>query len=101
MEKDRSKRYASAAEMKADLQRLKKETESGLTRAQARENSRLKVVTKTFQSSSKSQSYLLLAVTALLITVLAAVGTWWFEASRRDASSAGATMQLQCCRCRT
>ncbi len=75
MEKDRSKRYANAAEMKADLQRLKKETESGLTHAQARESSRLKVVTKTFQSSSKPQSYLLIAVTALLITVLAALGT--------------------------
>ena len=36
MEKDRSKRYCSAAEMKADLQRLKKETESGLTRTSAR-----------------------------------------------------------------
>ena len=80
MEKDRSKRYTSAAEMKADLQRLKKETESGLTRAQARENSRLKVgPTKTFQSSSKSQTYILLGVSALLITVLAAVGTWWFK----------------------
>ncbi len=79
MEKDRTKRYQSAAEMKADLQRLKKETESGLTRASARESSRLKVVTKTFESSSKPQSYLLLGVTALLITVLAAVGTWFLK----------------------
>jgi serine/threonine protein kinase/tetratricopeptide (TPR) repeat protein len=90
MEKDRSKRYASAAEMKTDLMRLKKETESGLTRAQARENSRLKVVTKTFQTSSKSQSYLLLVVTALLITVLAAVGTWFLKHRAGSASSAGA-----------
>src|SRR5882724_9432722 len=90
MEKDRSKRYATAAEMKADLQRLKKETESGLTRAQARENSRLKVVTKTFQSSSKPQSYLLIAVTALLITVLAALGTWWLKHRAGGAAAAGA-----------
>jgi eukaryotic-like serine/threonine-protein kinase len=90
MEKDRSKRYATAAELKADLQRLKRETESGLTRAQARESSRLKVVTKTFQSSSKSQSYLLIAVTALLITVLAAVGTWWLK-HRAGAASGAAT----------
>jgi eukaryotic-like serine/threonine-protein kinase len=90
MEKDRSKRYATAAEMKADLQRLKKETESGLTRAQARESSRLKVVTKTFQSSSKSQSYLLIAVSALLITVLAAVGTWWLKHRAGAASGAAA-----------
>jgi serine/threonine protein kinase len=90
MEKDRSKRYATAAEMKADLQRLKKETESGLTRAQARENSRLKVVTKTFQSSSKPQSYLLIAVTALLITVLAALGTWWLKHRAGGAAATGA-----------
>ena len=39
MEKDRDKRYATAAEMKADLQHLKKETESGLTRTGGRETS--------------------------------------------------------------
>ena len=79
MEKDRSKRYVNAAELKTDLQRLKKETESGLTRTGARETSPLRAVSKTFQTSSKPQSYLLLAVTALLLTVLAAVGTWWLK----------------------
>jgi eukaryotic-like serine/threonine-protein kinase len=80
MEKDRSKRYANAAEMKADLQRLKKETESGLTRTGAREGSPSRVAsTKSFQSSSKSQTYLLLGVSALLLTLLAAVGTWWMK----------------------
>jgi serine/threonine protein kinase len=87
MEKERSKRYQNAAELKADLQHLKKETESGLTRTGAREASRLRVVTKTFQTSSKQQTYLLLGVTALLITVLAAVGTWWVK--HRAGSSAG------------
>jgi serine/threonine protein kinase/TolB-like protein/Tfp pilus assembly protein PilF len=79
MEKDRSKRYATAAEMKAALQHLKKETESGLTRTGVRETSPMRVVTKTFQTPGKRQSYLLLAVTALLITVLAAVGTWFIK----------------------
>ncbi len=87
MEKDRDKRYTSAAEMKADLQHLKKETESGLTRTGGRETSPLRVVTKTFQSSSKPQNYLLLAVTALLVTVLAAVGTWWFKHRTGSAAS--------------
>ena len=36
--------------MKADLQHLKKETESGLTRTGARETSPMRVVTKTFQT---------------------------------------------------
>ncbi len=87
MEKDRDKRYTSAAEMKADLQHLKKETESGLTRTGGRETSPLRVVTKTFQSSSKPQNYLLLAVTALLVTVLAAVGTWWLKHRTGSAAS--------------
>jgi TolB-like protein len=79
MEKERSKRYATAAEMKADLQHLKKETESGLTRTSGRETSPMRLASKTFQSSSKPQSYLLIAVTALLLTVLAAVGTWFLK----------------------
>jgi serine/threonine protein kinase/TolB-like protein len=89
MEKERGKRYSNAAEMKADLQRLKRETESGLTRAGAREASRLHVVSKTFQAASRSQNYILLAVTALLITVLAAVGTWWIK-HRAGMASTGA-----------
>src|SRR5438128_10657579 len=80
MEKDRGKRYQSAEAMKADLQALKKETESGLTRTGASEKFPFRMVTDTFQgSSSKRQTYLLLAVTGLLVTVLASVGAWWFK----------------------
>ncbi len=79
MEKDRNKRYANAAEMKADLQHLKKETESGLTRTSGRETSPMRLASKTFQRSGKPQSYLLIAVSALLLTVLAAVGTWFLK----------------------
>ena len=79
MEKDRNKRYATAAEMKADLQHLKKETESGLTRTAGRATAPVRVLTNTFQTPGRRQSYLLLAVTALLITVLAAVGTWFIK----------------------
>ena len=50
MEKDREKRYATAAEMKADLQHLKKETESGLTRTSGRETSPMRLASKTFCS---------------------------------------------------
>ena len=79
MEKDRTKRYQNAAEMKTALQRLKKETESGVTRTGPRDSSRLRVVTKSFQSTSRPQSYFLLGVAALLVTVLAALGAWWFK----------------------
>src|SRR6516225_1474521 len=82
MEKDKAKRYQSAAEMKADLQRLKRETESGLTRtsaARARMVQPLRVATQTFQGGNRLQTYLLVGLSAVLITVLGAVGSWWMK----------------------
>ena len=79
MEKDRSKRYQSAVEIRADLQRLKRETESGLTKTGPSEKFPFRMVTETFQSPGKRQTYLLLAMTGLLVTVLASVGAWWFK----------------------
>ena len=79
MEKDKARRYQTAAEMKADLQHLKRETESGLTRTAAKIKQPLRVATQTFRSSSRTQTYLLFAMAGLLITVLAAVGAWFFK----------------------
>ncbi len=79
MEKDRTKRYQSAVEIRADLQRLKRETESGLTKTGPSEKFPFRMVTETFQSPGKRQTYLLLAMTGLLVTVLASVGAWWFK----------------------
>jgi eukaryotic-like serine/threonine-protein kinase len=79
MEKDLAKRYQNAAEMKADLQRLQKETESGLTRTGAREPRPPKLVTHTFQKVSSKQMWIALALAAVLLTVLVAVGAWWFK----------------------
>src|SRR3989442_7709180 len=87
MEKDRRKRYYTAEAMKSDLQRLKRETESGLIKTGPRET-RLHVVTNTFRGSSRRLTYLLGGVTALLITVLAAGGTGWFK-HRAGGSTAG------------
>jgi eukaryotic-like serine/threonine-protein kinase len=78
MEKDRARRYQSAMEMKADLQRLKKETESGLTRTAGR-LAALPLITNTFQGSSRRQTYLLIFVTALLVTVLVPLAVWWLK----------------------
>lgn len=79
MEKDRDKRYQSALEMKADLQRLKKETESALGKAGLRNVSRLRGTSQTFQRSSPRHKYLFIATALLLLTVLISVGTWWFR----------------------
>jgi eukaryotic-like serine/threonine-protein kinase len=80
MEKDRGHRYANALAMKGDLQSLRKETESGLTKTGARRPILpYRIATTTFQTSSKFSTYLLLGVSALLLTVLVAVGAWWFR----------------------
>jgi serine/threonine protein kinase len=87
MEKDRDKRYASAAQMKADLQRLKKQTESGSIKTKSRE-APLRIATNAFQTSSAWQKYLLLGMAGLLIAVLAALGAWWLK-HRSAAANAG------------
>ncbi len=80
MEKDRGHRYPNALAMKGDLQSLRRVTESGLTKTGARRPALpYRLATNTFQTSSKFSTYLLLGVSALLLTVLAAVGAWWFK----------------------
>jgi TolB-like protein/Flp pilus assembly protein TadD len=39
----------------------------------------LHLTTKTFQKSSATQTWIILGLTAVLLTVVAAVGTWWFK----------------------
>jgi eukaryotic-like serine/threonine-protein kinase len=89
MEKDRGHRYPNALAMKGDLQSLRKETESGLTKSGARRPALpYRIATTTFQASSKFSTYLLLGVSALLLTVLVAVGAWWFK--QRQMAGSGA-----------
>src|ERR1700756_4878811 len=79
MEKDKGKRYQGAAEMKADLQHLKKETSSGLVKTGQKMVQPLRVATQTFSSSNRLQTYLIIGMAAVLVTVLGAVGAWWFK----------------------
>jgi len=80
MEKNRGHRYQSALALKGDLQSLKKETETGLTKTGLRRPALpYRISTSTFQTSSRRLTYVLLAVTAVLLTVLTAVGAWWFK----------------------
>jgi serine/threonine protein kinase/TolB-like protein len=89
MEKDRGHRYPNALAMKGDLQSLRRVTESGLTKTGARRPALpYRLATTTFQSSSKFSTYLLLGVSALLLTVLVAVGAWWFK--QRQMAGGGA-----------
>ena len=90
MEKDRGSRYQNALAMKADLQALKKESGTALTKSNLRRPVLpYRIVTNTFErGTSKKQTYLLIGVSAILVTVLAAVGAWFFK--HRMGASGGA-----------
>src|SRR6202795_2173338 len=81
MEKERSRRYQNAAEMKADLARLKKVTDpplrSGLGQAPARAD------TRTSLKLTSKLSWIIVALTALLVTVVVSVGTWFLKHRNR------------------
>ncbi len=86
MEKDRKDRYQSATQMKADLQQLKRENESGQVRS-GLQTARLRVASKTFgRPGSRWVFWLLLGSLAMLATVLAAVGAYWWK--HREVASA-------------
>jgi len=83
LEKKREDRYPSASQLREDLERLKKETESGLQPAALRKSALLpRLPNKTFQGPSWYHRYLLLAMAGLLVAVLTAVGAWWFKHAR-------------------
>jgi serine/threonine protein kinase/Tfp pilus assembly protein PilF len=80
MEKNRGNRYPTALAMKGDLQSLKRETEPGLTTSgRLRAALPYRIQTSTFQRSNRTQTYILLGVIALLLTVLIPVGVWWLR----------------------
>ncbi len=90
MEKDRGHRYPNALAMKGDLESLRKETESGLTKTGMRRPALpYRIATNTFQAStSKFSLYLLVAVSAVLVMVLVAVGAWWLKQRKMATSGA-------------
>ncbi|MGD0931747.1 MAG: protein kinase [Candidatus Korobacteraceae bacterium] len=80
MEKNRANRYPDALTLKADLQALKRETDPSMTASgRMRSPFPYRIATSTFQTTSRWQTYLLLAVSAVLAMVLTLAGLWWFK----------------------
>ena len=79
MEKDRTHRYQSAAEMRSDLSLLKRETESGTVKSGSNTATMIRAASRTFGRNSRLQTYLLLGMAGLLLAVLTSVGAWWYK----------------------
>jgi eukaryotic-like serine/threonine-protein kinase len=77
LEKDRDQRYQNATQLKTDLQHLKRETEAGPVKVITDINFRFG--SHSFQGPPQWQRYALLGLAAVLLTVIVAVGTWWFK----------------------
>jgi TolB-like protein len=79
MEKERKQRYQSATQMKADLQQLKRESDSGQVKS-GLHSAKLRVASQTFgRTGGRWLFWLLLGTAALLVTVVAAVGAYWLK----------------------
>jgi len=95
LEKDRNLRYQNASEMRSDLKRLERSTQSRQTAAPRTDEGQSAMPrphaprfspgmpqpsrAATVQSSSGTQTYVILGMAALLITVLGALGAWWLK----------------------
>jgi len=84
LEKDRDLRYQSASDMRTDLKRLQRETQSGL-------NPEMSAASQTLaQRGGKTRSTWKILVPAVtLIAVLAFVGTVWMVRGRNSAAPTG------------
>ena len=86
LEKDREKRYQSAADLRNDLQKLKRETESGsAVGGITQQIAARRQAARTFAHASWPQLYVQLALGAILIMLLVVLAVWW---SRRHINSA-------------
>jgi eukaryotic-like serine/threonine-protein kinase len=97
MEKDRNHRYQNAAEMKSDLALLRRETESGQIKSGTM-TARLRSGTRTFGRNTRWQFYAIVVMAALLVTVVSAVGAWWYkhrEVANEEQRNAIAVLPLQ------
>ena len=85
LEKDRTMRYQSAADMRADLRRVKRETDSSTRTAVSQQN-----LYDPARAATPSKRWLLYAGAAIVLVLLAIAGSHWYQAhSSHPAAAVG------------
>ena len=94
MEKQRAKRYQSATEIKADLQHLKKATESRTKKASVVELPLRLATIKWGRLTRAPQKRVLLGALVLLVIVLTSFGAWWLNHRAGSIAVSGNTIAV-------
>jgi TolB-like protein len=82
LEKDRAKRYQTAAELRADLQALKRESASGEEAGPLAKAGFLVRGPKVFRRASPVVMYVSLGIAAVLVMILVVTALWWTKRGR-------------------
>ncbi len=94
LEKDRDARYHTAASMRADLQQLKRETDSALNPKKTGSSTFMRA-SKTFRKSPRQRSMTYLLMGGLVVLFLAVVaGTAWMMKRTKGAGKANTTIAV-------
>ncbi len=86
LEKKKEKRYRTAAELREDLRRLKRESDSDILPTITRPTERRP--TRTFRYASEKHRYFQLAIAGVLVMLAVVVTAWWAKHGRSTVAAA-------------
>jgi len=94
LEKKPESRYPNATAMRDDLQRLKRETESGVTNPGLRAVTAMLRPPKTFRRSGPRSVFMVIVAAVFLAAAVLGLAGWWLRHSRAGLTSAAKTVAV-------